>query len=208
MPPKNSTIKALTRHFGSTGPVISIDTYRAETAAAALAAGAHIVNDVWGLTREPDIAKVAAKAGAGLCIMHTGRGREILPDPIEDQFAFFERSLRIADDAGVDRARIVLDPGFGFAKETAAINLALMRRFEALHGLGFPLLAGTSRKRFLGEITGRSQASYRDIATAATSAILRLAGACVFRVHDVASSRDALAVADAMMMSGLERPKG
>ena len=198
-------ISALAERFGREGPVISVDTYRAGTAQAALDAGAHIVNDVWGLTREPEIADVAAKAGAGVCIMHTGRERVVLPDVIEDQLAFFARSLKIADEAGIERSRIVLDPGFGFAKETAAINLELMRRFEELHVFGLPLLAGTSRKRFLGDVTGRP-APERDVATAATSAVLRLAGASVFRVHDVASSRDALAVVDAMM--GQERPKG
>ncbi len=198
-------ISALAERFGREGPVLSVDTYRAGTAQAALDAGAHIVNDVWGLTREPDIADVAARAGAGVCIMHTGRERVVLPDVIEDQLAFFARSLKIADEAGIERSRIVLDPGFGFAKETAAINLELMRRFEELHVFGLPLLAGTSRKRFLGDVTGRP-APERDVATAATSAVLRLAGASVFRVHDVASSRDALAVVDAMM--GQERPKG
>ncbi len=194
-------IEALVQRFGGAGPVISVDTYRAETAEAALNAGAHIVNDVWGLTRESEIASVAARHGAGVCIMHTGRGRAVLSDAIEDQLAFFARSLEIADAAGIARGSIVLDPGFGFAKETAAINIELMRRFGALHGLGLPLLAGTSRKRFLGDITGRTVAAERDVATAATSAILRLAGASVFRVHDVASSRDALAVADAMIAS-------
>lgn len=198
-------ISALAERLGREGPVLSVDTYRAATAQAALEAGAHIVNDVWGLTREPEIAEVAAKAGAGVCIMHTGRERVVLPDVIEDQLAFFARSLKIAEKAGIERSRIVLDPGFGFAKETAAINLVLMRRFEELHVLGLPLLAGTSRKRFLGDVTGRP-APERDVATAATSAVLRLAGASVFRVHDVASSRDALAVVDAMM--GQERPKG
>lgn len=191
-------IDALASRFGAGGPVISIDTYRAETAHAALAAGGHIVNDVWGLQREPDIARVAAEAGAGVCVMHTGRGRETLADPIADQRLFFERSLAIADEAGLPRDRIVLDPGFGFAKETAAINVELMRRFAELHALGLPLLAGTSRKRFLGELTGRVAAE-RDVATAATTAILRMAGAAVFRVHDVATSRDALAVADAII---------
>lgn len=191
-------IEALAARFGSDGPVISIDTYRADTARAALAAGAHIVNDVWGLQREPEIAGISADAGAGVCIMHTGRGRETLADPVADQRLFFERSLTIADAAGLSRQAIVLDPGFGFAKETAAINVALMRRFGELHAFGLPLLAGTSRKRFLGELTGRAPAE-RDVATAATTAILRMAGAAVFRVHDVATSRDALAVADAII---------
>ena len=183
--------------------LISVDTYRAETARAAIRAGAHIVNDVWGLQREPEIARVAAETGAGLVVMHTGRGREKLADPIGDQKAFLSVSLAIAGDAGVERDRIVLDPGFGFAKETAAENLELMARFGELHALGRPLLAGTSRKRFVGAVTGRDAAEARDIGTAATSAILRLQGAAIFRVHDVAANADALAFADAMVARGV-----
>ncbi|WP_193177550.1 dihydropteroate synthase [Oricola nitratireducens] len=179
------------------GAVISIDTYRADTAKKAVEAGAHIVNDVWGLQREPDIARVAAETGAGLCIMHTGREREKLADVIADQFAFFETSLEIAGKAGVQREQIVLDPGFGFAKDPEE-NFTLMARFEALHALGYPLLVGTSRKRFIGDATGRDAAE-RDVGTAATTALLRAAGAAVFRVHDVAINRDALAIADAMV---------
>ncbi len=177
--------------------ILSIDTYRAETADLAVAAGAHIVNDVHGLQREPDIAGVAARHGAGLCIMHTGRGREKLADVIADQIAFLDRSLEIAAAAGIADGQIVLDPGFGFAKD-ADENLSLMARFGALHRFGRPWLVGTSRKRFLGAVTGR-EAGERDVATAATTALLRAAGAAVFRVHDVAINRDALAVADAML---------
>jgi dihydropteroate synthase len=178
--------------------LISVDTFRAETARLAVEAGAHIVNDVWGLQREPDIAKVAAGTGAGLVIMHTGRGREKLPDVIEDQLVFLKRSLAIAAAAGVPDDRIVLDPGFGFAKETPEENLDLMARFEELHALGFPLMAGTSRKRFVGAATGR-EAPDRAAGTAATSVILRLKGAQLFRVHDVAINVDALAMTDAML---------
>jgi dihydropteroate synthase len=177
--------------------VLSIDTYRAETAEKAVLAGAHIVNDVWGLQREPDIARVAAATGAGLCIMHTGREREKLPDVVEDQFAFFETSLEIAAKAGIDDAQIVLDPGFGFAKDPAE-NFALMARFAELYALGYPILVGTSRKRFIGHAT-RRDAAERDAGTAATTALLRAAGAAVFRVHDVAINHDALVVADAML---------
>ncbi len=181
-----------------TDALISIDTYRAETARLAIDAGAHIVNDVFGLQKEPEIAGLSAETGAGLCIMHTGRDRQKRADLIEDQFFFLDRSLEIAAQAGVSRDRIVLDPGFGFAKETPAENLELMARFQELHRFGLPLLAGTSRKRFLGAVTGREPAE-RDAATAATSALLRLQGAAVFRVHNVAINRDALAVADAML---------
>ncbi|QND53377.1 dihydropteroate synthase [Phyllobacterium sp. 628] len=180
-----------------TDGLISVDTYREETARLAVAAGAHIVNDVWGVQREPAIADLAAETGAGLVIMHTGRERERDPDVIVDQFAFLNRSLEIARLAGVAQDQIVLDPGFGFAKETEE-NLALIQRFGELQAFGYPFLAGTSRKRFLGAVTGRD-ADQRDAATAATSAILRLAGADIFRVHDVRPNRDALVVADAIL---------
>ncbi|WP_421580229.1 dihydropteroate synthase [Shinella sp. M31] len=182
---------------GTTDAIISVDTYRAETARLAVAAGAHIVNDVHGLQREPDIARVAAETGAGLCIMHTGRDREKRPDVVEDQYLFLGRSLEIAREAGVARDAIVLDPGFGFAKDMEE-NLELMARFGELFGFGLPILAGTSRKRFVGAVTGR-EAAERDVGTAATTALLRVAGAAVFRVHDVAINRDALAMADAML---------
>lgn len=188
-------IEALARE---TGCVISVDTYRAQTARLAVEAGAHIVNDVWGLQKEPDIAAVAAETGAGLVIMHTGRERTVLPDVIEDQFAFLRRSLEIADRAGVKQAQIVLDPGFGFAKDTQD-HLQLMARFTELQAFDMPWLIGTSRKRFIGEIIGRSDAAQRDAATAATSTILRLNGADIFRVHNVEINKDALSVVDALI---------
>jgi dihydropteroate synthase len=183
----------------SDGAIVSVDTYRAETARLAVAKGAHIVNDVWGAQREPDIARVAAETGAGLLLMHTGRERKKEPDVIADQFAFLEKSIAIARAAGVADASIVLDPGFGFAKETAADNLELMARFEELHALGFPLAVGTSRKRFVGAVTGRAGVDDRDVGTAATSVILRMKGAVLFRVHNVAINVDALKMADAML---------
>jgi dihydropteroate synthase len=183
--------------LAGSGTLISVDTFRAATARLAVAAGAHIVNDVHGLQREPDIAKVAADTGAGLVIMHTGRDREKLPDVVADQFVFLERSLEIARDAGVGDGQIVLDPGFGFAKDYEE-NLALMARFAELLRLAYPWMVGTSRKRLVGEATGRAPDT-RDPGTAATSVILRLAGADIFRVHNVAVNRDALVFADAML---------
>ncbi|WP_274424519.1 dihydropteroate synthase [Chelativorans sp. YIM 93263] len=177
--------------------LISIDTYRAETARMAVAAGAHIINDVWGLQKEPEIAGVAAESGAGLMVMHTGRERNKLPDVIADQFAYLRRSLEIAHGAGVKDEQIVLDPGFGFAKDPQE-NAEIMARFGELAGLGYPLAVGTSRKRFIGHFTGR-EADDRDTGTAASCALLRMKGASVFRVHDVACNRDALRIADAML---------
>ena len=182
--------------------LISVDTYRTETARLAIEAGAHIVNDVWGLQKERAIADVAAQTGAGLIVMHTGRDRLKLDNVIEDQFHFLSRSLDIADQAGVSRKQIVLDPGFGFAKETTEENLELMAGFRQLLKLGQPFLIGTSRKRFIGAITGR-EAAGRDAGTAATSVIMRLQGADIFRVHDVAMNRDALRFADEMLSRGL-----
>lgn len=187
-------IKALA---GRGEAVISVDTYREDTARRAVEAGAHIVNDVWGAQREPGIARVAAETGAGLVLMHTGREREKLPDVIGDQFAFLSRSVEIALEAGVERERILLDPGFGFAKD-ADENLEIIARFDELRPLGFPFLVGTSRKRFIGHVTGRDVEA-RAAGTAATSVALRLKGAVVFRVHDVAMNVDALAIADAIL---------
>jgi dihydropteroate synthase len=177
--------------------LISVDTYREQTARLAVAAGAHIVNDVHGLQREPGIANVAAETGAGLVIMHTGRDREKLADVIADQFLFLEKSLEIARNAGVAENQIVLDPGFGFAKDSEE-NLQIMARFEELQSLGHPWLVGTSRKRLVGHVTGRDPET-RDPGTAATSVILRLKGADLFRVHNVAMNVDALMFADAML---------
>lgn len=186
--------------------LISVDTWRAETARLALAAGAHLINDVWGLQREPEIARVAAEYGAAIVIMHTGRDRERLPDLVEDQFRWFAGSLEIARCAGIGDDQILLDPGFGFAKD-ASDNLELMTRFAELHATGLPLLAGTSRKRFIGGLTGRD-ASDRDVGTVATSVALRFAGAAMFRVHNVAFNRDGLAVADAMVQRSREKEPG
>jgi dihydropteroate synthase len=177
--------------------LISVDTYREETARMAIEVGAHIVNDIWGLQREPAIARIAALTGCGLVLMHNGRDRYRLPDLIEDQTTFFGRSLSIARETDLGDDQIVLDPGFGFAKDPAE-NLELIARFVELQSMGFPLLVGTSRKRFLGNVTGRPIAE-RDTATAASSAILRLRGAAIFRVHNVSSTVDALKLADAVL---------
>lgn len=186
--------------------IISIDTYRSETARLAVNAGAHIINDVWGLQRDPEMASAAAELGAGVCIMHTGRERQKADDVIKDQMLYLGKSLEIAKEAGICDEAIVLDPGFGFAKDTGE-NIEVMARFAELLVLGYPLVAGTSRKRFIGSVTGRDM-DERDIATAATTAMLRMEGAAVFRVHDVAANRDALAIADAVLarrFSGKDR---
>lgn len=186
--------------------LISVDTYRAETAELSLNAGAHIINDIWGLSKDPEMPTVVAQHKAGLVVMHTGRERVKLPDVISDQLSFFGRALERVAATDLPREHIMLDPGFGFAKETPQENIELMARFPELLQLGYPLLAGTSRKRFVGAISGR-EAPDRDAATAATSVILRLSGADVFRVHNVAINKDALAVADAMLAQTDAQPE-
>lgn len=179
------------------GIILSIDTYRAKTAQLAVEAGAHIVNDVWGCQKDPDMALTIKQTGAGVCAMHNGRERIKLDDVIADQVHFLERSVIAMKRAEIDDENIVLDPGFGFAKDPQE-NISLLARLDELHALGFPLLIGTSRKRFIGHFTGKD-AQARDIGTAATSVVARMKGGAVFRVHDIASNVDALAIADAVI---------
>ena len=190
-------LPVILRLVAETNALISVDTYRAHTASQAVSAGAHIINDVWGCQREPDIANVAADTGAGLVIMNTRRERDVLPDLLEDAIVFLSRSLEITSKAGVKDEQIVLDPGFGFAP-TIDHDIPILNGLEKLRSLGFPILAGTSRKRFLGALTGRDAAN-RGVATAATSVVARMKGAALFRVHDIAENKDALAVADALI---------
>lgn len=178
--------------------LLSIDTYHVETARLAVVAGAHIINDIWGLQKDPEMANLVAEKRAGIVIMHNSRDREVIADIIEDQKYFFDKSLTIAAKAGICDQSIVLDPGFGFGKDIGD-NLALLKRAKELTMFGFPLLAATSRKRFLGTLTGHEDPKLRDVATSATSVLLREAGFSIFRVHNVSTNKDALAVADAVL---------
>lgn len=136
---------------------ISIDTYKASTADAALKAGATIVNDVWGLQREPDIARVAAEHGAPVIVMHNRETIDGALDIVADMLRFFERSLDIARRAGIPDGDIVLDPGIGFGKSWAQ-HLEALRRLPEIRALGFPLLVGVSRKSLLGRLHDRETA--------------------------------------------------
>lgn len=177
--------------------ILSIDTYRASTAKLAVEAGAHIINDVWGFQKDAEIAAVAANLKAGCCAMHTGRERTKNENVIKDQYVFLEQSIKHMKQSGIEDASIVLDPGFGFAKDPQE-NITLLACFEELHSLGYPLLVGTSRKRFIGHFTGQD-AGNRDIGTAATSVVARMKGAQIFRVHDVSINVQALKMADATL---------
>ena len=182
------------------GPV-SVDTRKAEVARAALDAGAAVVNDVSGLAFDADLAGVVAAAGAGLIVMHM-RGT---PDTMDDLSTYrhvapevaaeLEGAAGRAERAGVARERIVVDPGLGFAK-TATQNFRLLDELATIVALGYPVAVGPSRKRFLGAATGRPVED-RDRATAVVCALAWERGARLFRVHDVALTREAITLASA-----------
>jgi dihydropteroate synthase len=180
---------------------ISIDTSKAAVAAAALDAGAMLVNDVTALRGDPEMAGLVAARGAQCCLMHMlGEPRTMQDDPrygdvVSDVKAFLEERMAFAVAAGVAEEKILLDPGIGFGK-TAAHNLELLARIDELVALGRPVVIGTSRKSFLGRITGRP-VDDRLAATIATNVLAYERGARVFRVHDVAPVRDALVMAAA-----------
>lgn len=176
---------------------ISIDTYKAEVAERAIAAGATIVNDVYGLQREPEVAAVAAQHGAPLVMMHWDKARDTSRDVMAEMARYFEVTLGITDKAGVRRDRIVLDPGFGFAKSLSE-NYEVLRRLPELVTLGFPVLVGTSRKSMIGKLLD-VPADERLAGTVATSVLGYAAGAHIFRVHDIRPNGDALRVAEAAL---------
>jgi dihydropteroate synthase len=183
------------------GPVLSVDTSKEDVARAALDAGATYVNDVTAFRAAPGLARLVAERGARCCLMHMlGEPRTMqraprYDDVVSEVKAFLEARLAYAVAEGVPEERIHLDPGIGFGK-TAAHNLELLRRIDELVALGRPVVVGTSRKSFLGRLTGR-EADDRLAGTIATSVLAFAGGARVFRVHDVAPVRDALTVAAA-----------
>jgi dihydropteroate synthase len=181
-----------------TEALISVDTSKAALAKDALEAGAGLVNDVTALRGDPGMAELVARTGAGCCLMHMlGEPRTMQDDPryddvVSDVKAFLEERMSYAIAHGIAEERIWLDPGIGFGK-TVQHNLELLRRLDELVAIGRPLVIGTSRKTFLGRLTGRD-VDDRVAATVATGVLAYLQGARVFRVHDVAPMHDALTV--------------
>jgi dihydropteroate synthase len=189
---------------------ISIDTSKSGVAARALASGATLVNDVTAFRGDPDIAAVVADANADCCLMHMlGAPRTMQADPryddvVADIKAFLEERMSFAIAHGIAEDRIMLDPGIGFGK-TVEHNLELLRRLGELVELGRPVVIGTSRKSFLGKITGR-EVDDRVAATVATNVLAYERGARVFRVHDVAPVHDALTVTAATVSAPWTTP--
>jgi dihydropteroate synthase len=189
---------------------ISIDTSKCAVAAAALDAGAQLINDVTAFRGDPQMAGLVAERGAECCLMHMlGEPRTMQDDPrygdvVDDVKAFLAERLDFAVREGVAEQRVMLDPGIGFGK-TVEHNLTLLRRLDELLELGRPIAIGTSRKAFLGRVAGQSEVLGPDARLAGTLASNVLAlerGASVFRVHDVAAVREALAVAAATLGAG------
>lgn len=177
------------------GVPVSVDTSKLEVAEAAVAAGATVVNDVWGLKRSPGLARLAARAGAALVLMHNQEGTaygDLVADVERDQRA----ALRAALDDGMPAERVILDPGIGFGK-TAEQNVEVLRHLARLRAVGQPLLVGTSRKSFLGRVFGLEGAE-RDLGTAATLVASVLRGADIVRVHNVEMARTVVRIAEAL----------
>ena len=188
--------------LAAAGGRVSIDTTKAEVAAAAIDAGASLVNDVSAFRFDPALAGLVADAGVGCCLMHMlGDPRTMQENPryddvVDDVRAFLEERLRFAVAEGVPEELVWLDPGIGFGK-TVEHNLELLRRLDEIVSIGRPVVVGTSRKSFLGKLAGGKPEGERLPGTIATNVVALARGASVFRVHDVAPLRDALAVAAA-----------
>jgi dihydropteroate synthase len=185
---------------------LSVDTTRAAVARECLKAGAVLINDISGFHFDAELPRAVAEAGAACCLMHIQGTPETMQqaphyeDVLDEVLTFLEEGVARAVAAGVARERILVDPGIGFGK-TLGHNLFLLRRLSDLRVLGLPVLVGTSRKGFLGALTGGKPASERLAATlGSVAAVAALGGADFVRVHDVAEVRDALAVVDALRL--------
>jgi dihydropteroate synthase len=189
-----------------TRALLSIDTMKASVARAALAAGADIINDVTGLGGDPGMIQLAAETTAGLVVMHMrGTPASMQQDPayqdvVTEVRSYFERRLHVLTDAGIDPARIVFDPGFGFGK-TLDHNLQLLRHLPDLRIANRPLLVGISRKSMLSLLSGLDSVADRHWPTVALTAWLREQGADIHRVHEVAPNTQSLRMIEAITTS-------
>ena len=196
-------VRPVVEALSAAGHTVSIDTSKASVAEAALDAGARIVNDVTALRGDPELAPLCAERGCDVVLMHMlGTPRTMQEDPrygdvVEDVKAFLAERIEHAIAAGIGQERIWIDPGIGFGK-TLEHNLELLARLGELRELGRPVIVGTSRKRFIGAITGR-EPDARIGGTVASNVLALANGADAFRVHDVAEVAEALRVAEALL---------
>jgi len=181
---------------------ISLDTYKPATAKAALEMGVHMINDVWGLQKDAAMAEVVANYQVPLVIMHN-KEQPGYQDLLGEVNGFLLESIRIAEQAGIDRKNIIVDPGIGFGK-TRADNLKLIRHLRQMEVLGCPILLGTSRKAFIGTTLGGLPPADRIEGTAATVAVGIANGADIIRVHDVKEMSRVARMTDALVREELE----
>lgn len=175
---------------------ISIDTYKSKVAEAACHAGADLVNDIWGLKYDPDMAKVVARNKAAICIMHNRKAIDYA-DFVADFNGDMKSSINIAMEAGIIKDKIILDPGIGFSK-THDMNLYLLGHLEKMHELGYPILLGCSRKSVIGHVLDEPVENRLE-GTLATSVIAVMKGCHFIRVHDVKENKRAISMAEAIM---------
>ncbi len=175
---------------------LSVDTYKSAVAAAAVRAGADLVNDIWGLKYDENIASVIAESGAACCLMHNREQTEY-NDFTADFMDDMRECVRLADQAGIPRDKIILDPGVGFGK-TYEMNLTIINRLEILHELNLPILLGTSRKSVIG-LTLDLPADQREEGTLVTTVYAVQKGCAFVRVHDVEKNRRAIRMTQALM---------
>ncbi|WP_432408269.1 dihydropteroate synthase [Wukongibacter sp. M2B1] len=176
---------------------ISVDTYKAAVAEAVLKAGAHIINDIWGLQRDPDIAAVVARYDVPVIMMHNQNGTDYDKDIMEEISDFFRKSIEIALNAGIKKENLILDPGIGFGK-TPDQNILVMSKLGELNDLGYPILLGTSRKSMLGKILDLPPKE-RVEGTVATTVMGIMQGMDIVRVHDIKENLRAARVTDAIV---------
>lgn len=186
---------------GRTAAPISIDTTKPRVAREAVRLGAAVINDIWGLQGDPGMANAVAEMESAAIVMHNRHEIDAAIDIVDDVRRFFERSIGIAEQAGVPRDRLVLDPGVGFGKSFEQ-NLACIRHLDRFAEFGLPLLVGLSRKSFIGRILDEPVGE-RLVGTLAANMIALAKGASILRVHDVAEHREALAIFQAV--KGLPR---
>ncbi|WP_064742163.1 dihydropteroate synthase [Inquilinus limosus] len=206
-------IQPVIRELANRGLTVSIDTRHAAVMQAALAAGARIVNDVTGLTGDPASLGVVARAGCPVVLMHiqgepqTMQRNPAYEDVLLDVFDWLEERVAACDAAGIPAGRIAADPGIGFGKKSLTHNLPLLRGLSLLHGLGCAVLLGVSRKRFIGTISGAAEPKARAPGSIAAGLYGVAQGVQILRVHDVAETRQALAVWSALQV-GIESEAG
>lgn len=194
-------IEALKKEFDIP---VSVDTYKSRVARSALTAGADLVNDIWGLKYDPDMAAVIAESGAACCLMHNRESVDyvrFIPEFLDDM----RECVRLADEAGIARDRILLDPGVGFGK-TYEMNLEIISRLDIMHELKLPILLGTSRKSVIG-LTLDLPAQEREEGTLVTTVFGVQQGCAFVRVHDVEKNKRAVKMTRALMQYESARPE-